>query len=58
MKYEEAVVNILFSVYLVAWRTGKVPEGWTLTVNVTSYNGKDERELCKNRGISLLCISG
>ena len=42
----------------VAWRIGKVREGWTLVVIVPIYKGISSRELCKNySGSSLLSIT-
>ena len=53
------VVDWIWKLYNMAFKSGVVPEDWKSTVIVPLYKDKGKRTECKNyRGISLLSMVG
>ena len=53
------VASLLYLIFNMCWRYGRVPDDWCKAVIVPLYKGKGSQQECKNyRGISLLSVVG
>lgn len=56
---EGVVASLLYCLFNMCWKQGKVPSDWCKAVIVPLYKGKGSQQDCKNyRGISLLSVVG